>query len=305
MACYHPLRGYRLDGGGVRIGYEGPGTRSELKIPCGICFGCRMEYAEMWSIRCQHEAKLYDSNLFVTLTYDEENIPWHRSLELDHIQRFMKRLRKRYEGDISIPETGGTRPIRYYIAGEYGEETDRPHWHLLLFNLRLPDYHGEQRARELKSLRDLWPYGIHEVDQFTAARAAYTAGYCTKKVSGRIARKLKYEVMHPETGEVYVRRPEFATMSRRPAGLGVYYFRRFRRDFERGHVTFPGGFKKRLPRLYRQYLSEDPEWSYRNEIDKEAYISSLDPREQWPDRLAAKEATAKAQHKLFTKGRLL
>lgn len=253
-----------------------------------------MEYAETWSIRCQHEAKLYDSNLFVTLTYDEDNIPWHRGLEVDHIQRFLKRLRKAYVGDIVLPEANATRPIRYYYAGEYGETTDRPHWHLLLFNLRLPDYHGEPRARELRSLQDLWPYGIHECDQFTAARAAYVAGYAAKKVSGRMARRLKYEVFHPETGEVYERRPEFANMSRR-RGIGVYYFRRYWRDFVRGYIEGSGGYRKRLPRLYHQYLSEDKEWAYGDEDRKQSFLLTLDPRESWPDRLAAREAVAKAK----------
>lgn len=305
MACYRPLDGYRQPGGGVRIGFEPPGSLQKLAIPCGRCFGCTMEYRRMWAIRCQHEAALYDSNLFVTLTYDEENLPWHRGLELDHMQRFLKRLRKKYEGDIAIPEADGKRPIRYYLAGEYGEETDRPHWHLLLFNLRLPDYHGQPKAIELASMRELWPFGHHQVDQFTPARAAYTAGYAAKKVRGYIQRKLAYDVYHPETGEIYERRPPFATMSRRPVGLGVYYFRRFRSDFLRGYVGGRSGTKERLPRLYHQYLREDQEWAYDDEIRREEYLMSADPRERWPDRLLAKEAVAKAKFALHGKERAL
>lgn len=299
MACYHPLDAYRLAGGSVKIGYEPEGSTEKLSIPCGTCFGCRMEYAQLWSIRAQHEAKLYDRNLFVTLTYDDDHLPWHRGLELDHLQRFMKRLRKAFNGHLPLAERSGDAPIRYFAAGEYGGQTDRPHWHLLLFNLQLPDYDGRARAHSLESLSKLWPYGGHEVDQFTPGRAAYVAGYASKKVAGRIARRLKYEVMNPETGEVVERRPEFSTKSMRP-GLGIWYFNRYRSDFKNGYIPLPGGQKLRLPRLYRQYLSEDAEWAYRDEDRRETYLMDADASERLPARLEARETVAKAKKSLFT-----
>lgn len=263
-----------------------------------------MEYAELWSIRCQHESQLYDRSVFVTLTYSEDNLPWHRSLDVDHVQRFMKRLRKSYEGIDAVPEAAGSRPIRYFLGGEYGSETGRPHWHLLLFNWAPPEYDGRPRARELGSLSKLWPYGHHECDQFTAGRAAYVAGYATKKVRGRIAARRHYEVMHPETGEVYMRRPEFATQSRRPVGLGIWYFRRYRRDFERGYVSMPGGTRKRLPRLYQQYLSEDPEYAYAAEDRAEQYLLSDAARvDSTPQRLEQREAVHRARIGTYRKER--
>lgn len=302
MACYHPIDAYRLEGGGVKIGYEPKGSTSKLLIPCGTCYGCRMEYAQLWSIRCQHEAALYDRNLFVTLTYDDAHLKWHRSLEVRDVQLFLKRLRRRFDGHLSLPERSGAAPIRYFAAGEYGAETDRPHWHLLLFNLNLPDYDGRARAHGLDSLSDLWPHGGHEVDQFTPGRAAYVAGYASKKVAGRIARRLKYEVMHPETGEIFERRPEFSTKSLKP-GLGMWYFHRYRRDFQHGYIPLRGGQKLRLPRLYRQYLEEDAEWSYRDEDRRETYLMDADASERLPDRLHARETVSKAKKSLFTRER--
>jgi hypothetical protein len=29
---------------------------SGLKIPCGRCIGCRLEYSRQWAMRCHHEA---------------------------------------------------------------------------------------------------------------------------------------------------------------------------------------------------------------------------------------------------------
>lgn len=205
-----------------------------------------MEYSAQWAIRCQHEAKLWDSNLFVTLTYDEASLPWHGSLEVSHMQKFLKRLRKNYDGDIAIPETSPKRPIRYFAAGEYGTKTDRAHWHVLLFNTTLPDY-GTGTGIDLESMSRLWPYGHHRVDRFTAGRASYIAGYAAKKAYGRIARQRRYEVMRTDTGEYFQRTPERNLMSK---GIGYWYFARHRRDFERGYIEGEGGLKARLPRYY-------------------------------------------------------
>lgn len=287
MACYRPLDGYR-SAVGVSIGYERPGSTEKLLIPCGTCYGCRMEYAERWALRCRHEAQLWERNCFLTLTYDDANIPWHRSLEVRDIQLFMKRLRKAYDGHTEIPESPGRRPIRYFGAGEYGSQTGRPHWHLLLFNWHPPGYSGRGRAIELESLRDLWTLGNHEVSEFTAGRAAYTAGYAAKKVRGRIARKLRYEVYHPETGVYFEQRPEFSFMSRRP-GIGIWWFQRYQRDFQRGFAIEPGGYKKRLPRVYADRLRQDPEYAYEEELRTEEWLLSQDKAEIRPERLAVRE----------------
>lgn len=303
MACYYPLDGYRTEGGGVRIGYEPPNSTEKLSIPCGTCFGCRAEYAQLWSVRCQHEAKLYESSLFLTLTYDDDHIPWHRGLELRDLQLFMKRLRKAFSGHVELPETPGRRPIRYFAAGEYGSQTARPHFHLLLFNLSLPDYDGRARAFELDSLSKLWPHGGHEVDQFTPGRAAYVAGYAAKKISGKLARKAAYTVEHPEKpGVFHERRPEFSTKSMRP-GVGVWYFKRYRSDFQHGYVPLPGGQKLRIPRLYRQYLEDDPEWAYRDEDRRESYLLDADASERLPARLEARDEVARAKKATFTRER--
>lgn len=303
MACYNPLDAYRLEGGGVSVGFERKGSTEKLRIPCGTCFGCRMEYAELWSIRCQHESKLWESSLFVTLTYDDDSLPWHGSLDVSHIQRFIKRLRKAYDGDIAIPESAGRRPIRYFAAGEYGTSTERAHWHLLLFNCRLPDYHGGGPGIDLKSMSGLWPFGHHRVDLFAPGRASYIAGYSAKKARGRVERKKRYEVMNMETGEVFERRPEFCVMSRRP-GIGVWYFQRHRADFERGFVQGEGGVKKRLPRLYRTYLSESSEFAYDDENRREEFLLAMDPAENTRERLAVRQKVHQSRIGTYRKERL-
>lgn len=265
-----------------------------------------MGYSELWSHRIQHEAKCWDSSLFVTLTYADDKLPEFGNLEYSHIQQFMRDLRRRYNGDKSIPETAGSRrpkPIRFFCAGEYGTQTARCHWHLLLFNLRLPDYwQAGPPGIELRSMHELWPHGNHRVEGFTPGRAAYIAGYATKKARGREGRR-QYEVVNLKTGELFERRREFCKMSLKP-GIGVYYFRRHRADFERGYMVREGGIKARLPRLYAEYLKEEvPGFAEKMEARRLEYLASLDPDEQTDDRLRAREDVHKARVGLHGKER--
>ena len=77
------------------------------------------------------ESQVHADNCFVTLTYDDEHLPrphrpghWMPSLSPYHVTNFIKRLRRHYEI-----------PIRYFLAGEYGNDSQRPHYHLALFGL--------------------------------------------------------------------------------------------------------------------------------------------------------------------------
>ena len=73
---------------------ERGGDARSVQLPCGRCLGCRLERSRQWAVRCLHEAQLWDSNLFVTLTYREDMLPDHGSLRYRDFQLFMKRLRK-------------------------------------------------------------------------------------------------------------------------------------------------------------------------------------------------------------------
>lgn len=293
MACYRPLDGYRLESGGVSIGFEPRGSREKLRIPCGSCFGCRMEYAEVWSVRLQHEAASWPRAQFVTLTYDEESVPW-RGLELDHLQRFLKRLRKATNG---IEAVDGGRPIRYFAAGEYGGDTRRPHFHAALFNVEVGERNGHSDL-----LARLWPYGFHSCGEFTPGRARYIAGYAVKKVRGKVERERELGTVNFETGEFAVMRPEFCVMSRKP-GIGYYFFRKFQADFRRGFVVDRGGVKRRLPRYYRNKMLEDPEYAYTDECRSEEYRASLPPGADSPYQREAKEAVHKARIATFARER--
>lgn len=112
--------------------YRSHGIREEqfLKIPCRKCLGCALDRKNQWASRCLIESKKWSSNLFVTLTYDEQHVP--PELCRKDFQNFMKRLRE------WCSRNGKPSP-RVYYRGEYGEHTYRPHFHAILFNFSLED----------------------------------------------------------------------------------------------------------------------------------------------------------------------
>lgn len=286
MACYSPMTGYRLDSGGVSIGYEKAGSIENLRIPCGRCFGCRMSYAAVWATRLQHETMCWSRSAFVTLTYDDDHVGW-RGLQLDDLQKFLKRLRKAKNG---AEESNDRRtPIRYFAAGEYGEQTQRPHFHAALFNVEL-----DARGGHSDLLQRIWPFGFHTISEFTAGRARYIAGYATKKVYGRAASRDAYQVVNYETGEVAQARREFAVMSRRP-GIGAYFLEKYRADLNRGYVQARGGQRERMPRYYHNKLMEDPEYAYDDECRKEEYRLQREPGADTEERRLASSEIHKAR----------
>lgn len=82
----------------------------KIKIPCGKCIGCRLDYSRDWAVRAVHESMLYKNNTFVTLTFDDEHLPDDKSLNKGYMSSWMKRFRKKFGND-----------IRFMMCGEYGE----------------------------------------------------------------------------------------------------------------------------------------------------------------------------------------
>lgn len=248
MSCVSPLRAWRSkDGhpqGKVRLVFkEALGIpNTEMLVACGQCIGCRLDKSKDWALRCVHEAKQYEKNCFITLTYNEQNLPKDRSLVKEHYTLFMKRLRKKYGSN-----------IRFFMCGEYGTEGGRPHYHACIFNHDFDD-------KELYTVRDniplyqsnelkkLWPYGFSTIGAVTFESAAYVSRYVTKKLTGIGAAQ-----------EDDKRIKEYGNMSRRP-GIGKIYFDKFHRDAFAIDGVIRNGLKYKLPKYYdRLYNEIDPD----------------------------------------------
>lgn len=250
MTCFHPLEGYksrRVSVNGkrgivfsVRKGY----VDLPMKVPCGQCVGCRMDYSKMWAIRCIHEAKMNDqNNMFITLTYNNQNLPKYGSLVLKDLQKFIKRMRA------YIYPT----KMRYYACGEYGEKKSRPHYHVLIFGYVFDDLEkmciSGKTVFVSKKLSNLWKYGYSTVGEVNYDSASYTARYILKKQNGELA-KSTYR---------YGQIKEFTVMSTKP-GIGKMYYENNKEDFYSLDSIVLKGYKAKIPRYYdNMYDIEYPE----------------------------------------------
>lgn len=98
-----------------------------VNVPCGKCYECTSNKRDAWTFRLMNELSNCDSAIFVTLTYNDENL---KKLNKDDVQLFMKRLR--YENGKVIKKG---KPVKYYLTAEYGGQTKRPHYHAVIYNL--------------------------------------------------------------------------------------------------------------------------------------------------------------------------
>lgn len=188
-------------------------------LPCGNCVGCRLERSRQWAIRLMKELKLHDRSSFLTLTYDDAHLPrlpnGTPTLVLEDVQLFLKRLRDHFEPN----------RLRFFQCGEYGEQTARPHHHMILFGEdfckdaeRIEDSRSGHAQFVSPTLDRLWGKGRSTISQVSFESAAYVARYCLKKWTGA-GKPFHYKG----------RKPEFTTMSRRP-GIGAGFFEEFKDD---------------------------------------------------------------------------
>lgn len=276
MVCQNPVIMYRLPGVNPLTGKLHP-PRSyrqivdsslpidkyqECAVPCGKCLSCLKNKARDLMVRAFHEAKMHDASSFITLTVDDEHIDAvfpHHSLTHRPFQLFFKRLRK-----------ASKKQLRYLMCAEYGEHTERPHYHVIIFGLS-PDERrpvaivksdpllGTDRTLysgfyDSKLIKDAWPYGNVFVGSVTPGSIAYCTGYTLKSfVLGRDAKWYKAHGLAPE----------YIKWSRRP-GLGVDWLSSYvgdcwRREdlFEPDLVenrTVVNGSLLPLPRAYRTHM---------------------------------------------------
>lgn len=257
MGCEFPVKGYRSaergPNGKLLITFnplKALNSTTWLQMPCNNCMGCRLERARQWAVRMRHESKLYDENCFITLTYNNENVPVDFSLKLHHWQLFMKRLRK------SLPQR-----IRFFACGEYGDENLRPHYHAIIFNhdfhdKKLYSYNKQNQPIFIsQNLLDIWQLGHVTTQDVTFKSCSYVARYVTKKQNGATAPD-HYSRISPVDGQRYNVKPEFAVMSRRP-GIGSRYVEQFKSDFYPSGYLVVDGRKQAPPTYYINRLTEE------------------------------------------------
>lgn len=234
-------------------------TRIDV-IPCGQCIGCRLDYSREWATRIMLEAKQWKNNWFITLTYNDENLPYRARVNTEtgelmesaplcpeDLQLFMKRLRKHWSDKYKHQN------IRFYACGEYGEENGRPHYHIAIFNLPLQPkalkwYKRNEQYQTIwtcPELEEIWGMGFVTVGALTYQSAAYIARYMCKKQKGK-DQKEYYEMLGLT--------PEFSRMSLKP-GIGAAAYKK--EYYEKDYIQMPDGRQVKPPKYFERMFEED------------------------------------------------
>lgn len=211
-------------------------------VPCNQCFQCKIRRVNEWVFRIRWEEENNSvSSYFVTLTYNTQHVPLtphgFMTLHKPDVQKFFKRLRKLHSP--TLP------PIKYFLCGEYGGVTSRPHYHAIILNVSHPDLFG-----------DAWslhgsPIGTVHIGQVSGDSIAYTLKYMDKE--NMWSRKYR----HARDD----RQKEFQLQSQ---GLGKGYVTPITKDYhtsslDRNYIMKPGGHRVSLPRYYRNMIYTDDE----------------------------------------------
>lgn len=291
MPCFHPIDAYKPNGytENKKLIFEKHNPTmievmdrkgySPLQVTCGQCVGCRLERSRQWAMRCMHEAQMHKQNSFITLTFNDPAL-WARknpkSLDVTDFQKFMKRLRK-----ILSPKK-----IRFYHCGEYGEKSQRPHYHACIFGEDFSEdrvlYKTTAQGHRLytsTTLNKAWtdpitkmPLGYAIIGDLTFESAAYTARYIMKKQSGKgdyykedgtyvPSPETYYQDLDPETGEITDLQPEYNTMSRNP-GIGKTWYNEYKNDVYPHDFVVVNGKRCRPPRYYDTQLQTERPYDF-------------------------------------------
>lgn len=299
MACYHPLTAY-LSGHQTnnktgksyrRVSFKETDEHDrQVSLPCGQCIGCRLERSRQWAMRCMHEAQLHENNCFITLTYNDENYPTNGSLTKDHFQKFLKRFRRAI----------APAKIRYYMAGEYGTNFGRPHFHACIFGYDFHDKKLHQRTTSgsliyrSQELEKLWTYGYSSVGDVTFESAAYVARYIMQKQTGRDVDPNHYTYCDIQTGELIKILPEYNNMSLKP-GIGADWYKKYKNDVYPHDYVELRGQKIKPPKFYDKLYSKENPYEYDQLLHNREKQAKLRPEEHSYERLLVKETVTKAK----------
>lgn len=261
---------------------------------CGQCTGCRVSRRMALAKRLHDESSFFEESWFVTLTYDDSSLPFAGSLVADHVSAFIKRLRDRIKPN----------KIRFFSIGEYGSTCSlheiencpacgglqRPHYHLILFGLPLPDrqltytrpskqgmsaafnaYFGtdsELRYYRSPFLDDVWGKGGVNVTAVSASTMQYVAKYHVEKVTGDKAVDA-YSRLIPETGETVPVEVPRSRMSTHP-GLGFKWIEKYWRDIYPDGSCVKNGVEFAPPKYYDKWIEKHHPEVWQQTLEKRA-----------------------------------
>lgn len=255
-------------------------------VPCGKCNFCLQNTRNDWGFRLLQEQKVSQTANFITLTYDNENLPytWEDdfitgvTLEKKHLFTFHKTLKQK-QRRLLKKEYNEFGKIRYYSVGEYGSQLGRPHYHCILFNVH---------PIILQDLQDglIWEKGLVHTGFVTPASVNYVAKYVIDRVE-HAKEKYNPESMKWEKQETKQIAP-FNCMSRNP-GIGANYM--INRDWHREVNDYnpenfriyamQDGKKVRLPRYYKDKIFKEVDQWYEDVMKTSLELHNMELADQF------------------------
>lgn len=229
-----------------------------IYVSCGKCFECKQKNSREWAFRILLESKLYEKNCFITLTYNDDNMPEDEGIHRRELQLFMKRLRKSIE----------PKKIRFFYCGEYGKKYGRPHYHCIIFDYFPEDAYFWQKDKSGEdlfrspSLEKIWTKGFSSVGLLTYDSAYYCAKYMQKA----------------PPPDMKIDKP-FIGMSNRP-GIG---HDSIKIDWLETDKMYVNGKYMKLPRYFLKILEEkDPKAVEKIKADRIKWLDDL-PKMSYQD----------------------
>lgn len=222
-----------------------------IPVPCGKCEFCLSRKRQQWFFRLTEEVKNSTSAFFITLTYDDEHLPSDGRVRRRDCQLFLKRFRKEI-----LPYK-----IRFFLVSEYGENTHRPHYHLLLFNYPL----GDESLRE--TLGRTWQFcpASHFTDfpdvvgSVQAKSINYVCKYCLSTIQNEDENEKTFMLCSKGIGKTFLTSAMVDYLKRFCDGLG-----------------YVDGRKVTLPRYYADKVFNSKERQIINSKKKKHHEQNMD-----------------------------
>lgn len=215
-----------------------PNQSTRILVPCGKCPACLANKANEWAFRLENEFKRSFNAFFVTLTYDDDHLPYDVNgkpcFSKRDVQLFVKRLRKKSETK-----------LKYYATAEYGERYNRPHYHAIIFNLKTKDTYD--------TLRSTWQNGNVDIGTCTSASIRYTTKYCLKGSATKKGQEEPWRLQSQKLGDNYIKTHKKWHIA----------------DKTRFYSVKQDGVKIALPRYYKDKIyNDDDKFKHRIKTEK-------------------------------------
>lgn len=181
-------------------------TENMVIIPCKKCRLCRLTKANDWATRCSVETAINTTAIFVTLSYNNKNLPktenGTRTLKKEDVTKFKKKLREHI-----YRKTGERKTIKTFECGEYGEKRGRPHYHMLIWGYKPKDLTIVKQNKKgdylynSRKLEKIWGKGIIIIGNVTYESASYVARYTNKKIDEKIYKNKEQPYINMSRGK--------------------------------------------------------------------------------------------------------